>query len=60
MIIQIDGTKGNFQKLANFLSLNSEFENFKSQIINAIEMSSHEQKGDIPMEGDHPVIERSE
>jgi len=60
MNIQIEGSRDALQKLANFLSSNAEFEGFNDQIINSLNTSFHDQKNDIPAEGDHPYIERSE
>ena len=60
MNIQLAGSREALQKLANFLSSNAELEGFKDQIINSLNTSLHEQQNDIPAEGDHPYIERSE
>lgn len=60
MIIQIEGTKDEFQSLARIISSNHELSRIKDQIMNSRDLAEHDQADEVPIEGDHPFIERSE
>lgn len=58
--IEIQASNEEINSLIALLGTDSKFENIRKQIIDGRDKSNHQQTDEIPAEGDHKYIERSE
>lgn len=60
MKIQIEATPQQWNRLVVKLHEDSNFDELRQQILDAIAMDTHNQLDEVPKPGDDPIIERSE
>lgn len=58
--LEIQASATEINELITLLSSDPNFDNIRKQVINFMDQSRHNQDDEIPKEGDHEYIERSE